>query len=197
MAYIFVHLASADADVRRIESAVTGALGDAGRTLLSGVDDHILEGALTPGRAWLVACEDGAAAATAAAGLEQAVSAAVPGAAADAGGFALLIEGNGAAISPAETAFLVANHTITDAGRFAPYAADVGRVTALFGGRFLARAGRTERIFGAIETGRTIILAFADRARAMQIYESPEYAPLLELRLATSRPTLILAGAGD
>ena len=182
MHFIFVHLPAES----RSAAAVGAALATAGRLLLAGVPDRVVEGALTPGRTWLAAWDDSAAADRAAAGL---------GAAADPAGAALRIEGTGAAPADDETAFIVANHTVTDAAGFQPYVADVARVTALFGGRFLARAGKTTRIFGAIEAGRSVILAFADRAAAERFYDAPEYAPLLALRLVTTRPNMVLAPA--
>ena len=180
MHFLFVHLPG-ESDGVAIGSAL--ALADA--HLLAGVADTIKEGSLTAGRCWLAAFE--AAAAEAASDRLAAALAGIEGAT------ALRIEGNGADLSLAETAFIVANHTVTDAERFEPYIAAVGPVTARYGGRFLARAGRTERIAGEIDAGRSVILAFADRAAAERFYAAPDYAPLLELRLATTRPNMILA----
>ena len=183
MTFLFVHLPDGTYD-----AAIDAALADSDSRLVDGAADRVMEGALTSGRSWLAAYDDAGAARAAAERLADVL--------ADAGdAAALLIEGNGAALSPAETVYLVANHTVTDADRFRPYIADVARVTAMFSGRFLARAGRTESVAGAIEAGRSVILAFADRAAAERFYAAPEYAPLLELRLATTRPNMFLVPA--
>jgi uncharacterized protein (DUF1330 family) len=184
MHFIFVHLPADAAD--EAAGAVESALADADSRLLWGVADSVKEGPLASGRAWLAAYDDEAVARAAAERLAAAL--ANVGTAA-----ALLIESNGADLSPGETAYAIANHTVTDPNGFQPYIADVARVTAMFGGRFLARAGRTERIAGALAAGRSVILAFADRAAAERFYTAPEYAPLLALRLATTEPNFFLA----
>ncbi|MEK9662235.1 MAG: DUF1330 domain-containing protein [Alphaproteobacteria bacterium] len=185
MHYLFAHLPDgADA------AAVEAALADADAVLLRGAADTVKEGSFADGRAWLAGWREEAAADAAAAALGESL-AGVPEAAA--GIAALRIEGNGAAPSPDEAAFCIANHTVTDPDGFQPYIAAVADVTAMFGGRFLARAGATRTVAGDLEAGRSVILAFVDRAAAERFYTAPEYAPLLALRLATTRPNFFMA----
>lgn len=186
MHFVFVHLpAAATDDTAR---AVDAALAGADTMLLAGVRDRVMEGTLTDGRSWLASFDDETCAQASAVSLGAALVGAPEAA-------ALAIEGAGVPLSPDETAWLVANHTVVDAARFKPYVAAVADVTARHGGRFLARAGRTVRIAGTIEAGRSVILAFADRAAAERFYAAPDYAPLLALRLATTRPNMLLAPA--
>jgi uncharacterized protein (DUF1330 family) len=90
-------------------------------------------------------------------------------------------------------AFVVANVRVEDPERYKDYVAGVLATVERYGGRFLVRGGRAERLEGSVEPGRFVILEFPSYERAKEWYESEEYRPLLELRQATSSGDLILA----
>ena len=90
-------------------------------------------------------------------------------------------------------AYVVANVRVEDPERYAEYVAQVPATIELYGGRFLARAGHAERLEGAVEPARFVVLEFPSYEAAKAWYESEEYRPLLELRQATSSGDLILA----
>ena len=50
------------------------------------------------------------------------------------------------------------------------------------GGRFLARGGEVEVLEGEWEPQRLVVLEFESVGRAKEWYDSPEYAPLKQLR---------------
>jgi uncharacterized protein (DUF1330 family) len=89
-------------------------------------------------------------------------------------------------------AYVVANVRVEDTERYPDYSAQVPATIERYGGRFLARAGRAERLEGSVEPERFVILEFPSYEQAKAWYESEEYRPLLELRQATSTGDLIL-----
>ena len=60
-------------------------------------------------------------------------------------------------------------------------------VIAQYGGRYLVRGGAMHPLEGDLGIDRLVILEFPSLEAAKRFYESPEYAPLLELRTETTR----------
>ncbi|TBC25579.1 DUF1330 domain-containing protein (plasmid) [Rhizobium ruizarguesonis] len=52
----------------------------------------------------------------------------------------------------------------------------------MFGGRYVGRGGKTITLEGDWRPNRLVIVEFPDMESLMAWYNSPEYAPLLELR---------------
>ena len=90
-------------------------------------------------------------------------------------------------------AYLIANIEVTDPATFEKYRAGVPAVIAQYGGRYLIRGGRTETVEGDPDVQRLVVLEFPTRAALRAFYDSPEYAPLLKLRTASSRSDVVLA----
>jgi uncharacterized protein (DUF1330 family) len=63
---------------------------------------------------------------------------------------------------------------------------------AAYGGRYVARGGRTEVLEGDLQPNRVVILEFPSLARLQEWYRSTEYAPLLALRQASSKSTVFI-----
>ena len=84
-------------------------------------------------------------------------------------------------------AYLIGNITVTDPGRFEDYRARVPAVIAQHGGRYLVRAGTVHPLEGEMGLDRVVVLEFPSMEAARRFYDSPEYAPLLKLRLETTR----------
>ena len=85
------------------------------------------------------------------------------------------------------TAYLIANITVTDPERYQPYRERVPGVVAQYGGRFLVRAGTVHPLEGKFDFDRFVAIEFPSIAAARRLYDSPEYAPLLKLRMETTR----------
>ena len=85
------------------------------------------------------------------------------------------------------TAYLIANITVTDPERYPPYRAQVPEVVARYGGRFLVRAGAVHPLEGEFGFDRFVVIEFPSMEAARRFYGSPEYAPLLKLRMETTR----------
>ena len=82
-------------------------------------------------------------------------------------------------------AYLIAEHVITDAGKFDEYRSKVGPLIQRFGGRYLTRAG-SHRLpeGGHWQPERVVIIEFPDMRAIDAWYVSSEYQPLIELRKA-------------
>jgi uncharacterized protein (DUF1330 family) len=90
-------------------------------------------------------------------------------------------------------AYLVVDIEVTDPAAFERYRAAVPPVIARFGGRYLVRGGALHPMEGEFGLKRLVILEFPSAEAAKAFYDSPDYAPLLQLRLASTRSRLVLA----
>ena len=84
-------------------------------------------------------------------------------------------------------AYFVAEVEVTNAAGYEPYRALAGASIAQYGGRFVARGGKTELIEGSPEPQRVVIIEFTDTTAAKRWYNSPEYQKALLIRLANSK----------
>jgi uncharacterized protein (DUF1330 family) len=81
------------------------------------------------------------------------------------------------------TAYLIAEHNITDAEKFKEYAMKVGPMIAKHGGRYLTKPGSHKLPEGGHwKPERVVIIEFPDMASLDAWYSSPEYQPLIALR---------------
>ena len=79
-------------------------------------------------------------------------------------------------------AYVIANVRVTDPDRFPEYSSQVLPTVERYGGRYLARGGKAEVLEGDWEPHRLVILEFENMGRLREWYDSPEYAPLKQLR---------------
>ncbi len=63
---------------------------------------------------------------------------------------------------------------------------------AKFGGRFIARGGRTATLEGPEETCRVVLIEFPSFERASAFYHSDEYKQVKQLREGAANGTFIL-----
>ena len=89
-------------------------------------------------------------------------------------------------------AYVVALVNVTDPERYEEYRRLVLPTITAFGGRFVARGGRTEVLEGALSPGRVVIVEFPTLERAKEWWSSPEYSEARAIRQATSEGTLIV-----
>lgn len=90
------------------------------------------------------------------------------------------------------SAFVIAMVDVKDAARYEGYRQMVLPTITAYGGRFVARGGRTEVLEGAWTPRRVVIVEFPSVERAKAWWASPEYAEAKALRQATSDGTLIV-----
>jgi uncharacterized protein (DUF1330 family) len=89
-------------------------------------------------------------------------------------------------------AYLIANITVTDMARYQDYRSQVGPVVAQYGGKFLVRAGAVHPLEGDMRLDRVVVIEFPSLEAARRFYDSPEYAPLLKLRIESTRSQVAL-----
>lgn len=87
--------------------------------------------------------------------------------------------------------YLIANIEVTDPAKFEEYRQKVTPVVEKFGGRYLVRGGDIRRLEGHFNG--LVVLEFPTLEAAQRFYDSPEYQPILRLRLASARSDLVLA----
>jgi uncharacterized protein (DUF1330 family) len=88
------------------------------------------------------------------------------------------------------SAYIVAEITsVSDPSILAEYVSTVGAIVERFGGRYVTRAGKAERLEGESGPGRVVILEFPTWEEARAMYDSEEYAypKSLRRRATTSR----------
>lgn len=94
-------------------------------------------------------------------------------------------------------AYLIADLDVTDPDGFARYRADVEPVIAQYGGRYLVRGGDIRPLEGEFGFHRVVVVEFPSMQAARRFYDSAEYAPLLKLRLDSTRSKVALVEGCD
>jgi uncharacterized protein (DUF1330 family) len=89
-------------------------------------------------------------------------------------------------------AYVIAHIDVKDPVRYQDYIRMSPISIAKFGGRFIARGGKTEVLEGSWVPKRLVLLEFPSVERAREWWDSEEYAPAKALRQATSCGELII-----
>ena len=76
---------------------------------------------------------------------------------------------------------------VSDRDRIGKYREGVLATVEKYGGRYLVLGGKFEVVEGSWQPTFPVLLEFASLEQAHRWYESPEYRPLLELRLKGAR----------
>lgn len=99
-------------------------------------------------------------------------------------------------------AYVIANIDVKDPERYKDYVKLTPGSIAPFGGRFIARGGRSEKLEGETRANRMVMIEFPSYDQAKAWYDSAEYRKALAIRQSASTGTLILVegvepAAGD
>jgi len=89
-------------------------------------------------------------------------------------------------------AYVIAHIDVKDPVQYQDYIKMSPISIAKFGGRFIARGGKTEVLEGNWVPKRLVLLEFPSVERAQEWWASEEYAPAKALRQATSYGELII-----
>jgi uncharacterized protein (DUF1330 family) len=89
-------------------------------------------------------------------------------------------------------AYVVVNVDVHDPERYREYVERAPESVARFGGRYVARAGRTEVLEGDWTPKRFVILEFPSYEDAKAWWESDEYADAKALRHATATTQMVV-----
>ena len=89
-------------------------------------------------------------------------------------------------------AYFIAEIEVTNPAGYDAYRPLAGASIAQYGGKFLARGGKTELLEGSPEPARVVVIEFADFDAVKRWYNSPEYQEALKIRLANSRGRVLI-----
>ena len=87
--------------------------------------------------------------------------------------------------------YVIGDIEVTDQAVYDDYRKQVLATVEKFGGKFIARGGRTEPLEGGWAPKRLVMLEFPTMEQALKWYRSPEYAPLIKLRQKGARGRLV------
>jgi uncharacterized protein (DUF1330 family) len=89
-------------------------------------------------------------------------------------------------------AYVIADVVVKDPERYQAYRTMVPASLEKYGGKFLVRGGKVEKVEGSRELGRVVVLEFPSVEAARHWYDSPEYRDAKALRLRTADSHLII-----
>jgi uncharacterized protein (DUF1330 family) len=90
------------------------------------------------------------------------------------------------------SAYVIVSIDVTDPAGYEEYRKMAPPIVAAYGGKYLARGGRTEILEGDWSPGRLVILEFASVERAREWLESPEYREARALRRRTTHTDMVV-----
>ncbi len=89
-------------------------------------------------------------------------------------------------------AYVIAHIDVKDPTRYEDYKRMSPISIEKFGGRFIARGGKTESLEGTWQPKRIVLIEFPSVDRAREWWASEDYAPAKALRQATSTGDLVV-----
>jgi uncharacterized protein (DUF1330 family) len=91
-----------------------------------------------------------------------------------------------------KNAYIVVQVDVTNAQQYAEYMKVSPDIIAKFGGRFIARGGRTATLEGPPARSRVVVIEFPSFERAQQFYQSSEYQAARKLRANAANAQFVL-----
>jgi uncharacterized protein (DUF1330 family) len=89
-------------------------------------------------------------------------------------------------------AYMIVEVETTDEALMAEYRKHTPGLVAKFGGKFIVRGGKTRTLEGGWTPSRVVVLEFPDMATAERFYDSPDYKPVLDMRLKAGKSKAII-----
>lgn len=90
------------------------------------------------------------------------------------------------------SAYVIANVDVRDPARYAEYVKLAPATVAAFGGRYIARGGRSETLEGDVPVKRLVILQFETYEKAKAWYASEGYRVAMAIRQSASTAGFML-----
>ena len=90
------------------------------------------------------------------------------------------------------SAYLVATGTVKNPEASQEYRVLAAAAIERYGGRFIARGGKSEVLEGSFPGPRVVIVEFPSFDRAKEFFDSPEYQAARQKRLAVADLNLII-----
>jgi uncharacterized protein (DUF1330 family) len=95
--------------------------------------------------------------------------------------------------TPEKKAYFLVQSDVTNAQQYAEYAKLTGPIVDKFGGRFVARGGRSVTLEGRAAPSRVVVIEFPSYERAQAFYNSPEYQKAKKVRDGAATLQVVLA----
>ena len=89
-------------------------------------------------------------------------------------------------------AYWIAHVDVTDPAQYGLYTQRAPAVFAQYGGRLLARGGRSQAMEGRATPQRSVVIEFNSYAQAQACYQSSEYQAAASLRTGAARAEVII-----
>ena len=89
-------------------------------------------------------------------------------------------------------AYFIVDVNVQDSAGFEEYRKRVPATVEKYGGKFLVRGGKFEKLEGDWQPTRVVLTEFPSLEQAKRWYDSEEYRELKALRFKTARTNLIL-----
>jgi uncharacterized protein (DUF1330 family) len=93
---------------------------------------------------------------------------------------------------PFMTAYVVVDINVTDPASYEEYKKLAAPTVELYGGKYIARAGRTETLEGNWSPTRLVILQFDSIEQAKTWLNSPEYSEVKKIRHRTATSNMVV-----
>ena len=90
------------------------------------------------------------------------------------------------------SAYVIVDINVTDAAGYEEYKRLAAPTVTAYGGKYIARGGRTETLEGDWIPNRLVILEFESRERAREWFNSPEYEGPRQLRQRAATTNMIM-----
>jgi len=103
-----------------------------------------------------------------------------------------LVAGRLSAQPAASKAYILGQIDVTNPTQYAGYTKLTPALIEKFGGRFLARGGRSVSLEGAPARSRVVVVEFPSFDRAQQYFASPEYQAARKLRDGAAQVQFVL-----
>ena len=90
------------------------------------------------------------------------------------------------------SAYVIVDITVTDPERYEDYKKLAPPAIAAYGGKYVVRGGKSEKLEGNWEPNRIVILEFESTKKAKEFINSPEYREARALRHETASSNVIV-----
>jgi uncharacterized protein (DUF1330 family) len=88
--------------------------------------------------------------------------------------------------------YVIAQLKVTNREKYKEYVSQVSEVVKKFGGEYLVRNGEYQVVEGEDNFPRIVIIKFPTYEKALEWYNSDEYKPVKDIRLANSEGSNII-----
>ncbi|MCX6080637.1 MAG: DUF1330 domain-containing protein [Chloroflexi bacterium] len=94
-------------------------------------------------------------------------------------------------------AYIIVDVEVNDPAQYSEYKDLAQSTVPLYGGKYIARGGKTENLEGSWQPKRIVILEFPSYDHAKAWLNSPEYAPARSLRHQTATSQMVVVEGLD